>query len=143
MNRDRILLILQAAACILLAVLLAAGAIGIYTEGAARRAEDPLAAIYTPQNVSRALAGVLPVFLVFLCLLVLGLILGVKEPKDGRPVKAGGPVRQKPEMKQKGIVQTVLVVAAVVFIIAGILNGSALDVLVKAIHICTECIGLG
>ena len=87
--------------------------------------------------------GVLPVFLVFLCLLVLNLILGVKDPKDGRPVKAGGPVRQKPEMKQKGIVQTVLVVAAVVFIIAGILNGSARDVLVKAIHICTECIGLG
>ena len=143
MNRNRILLILQAAACILLAVLLAAGAIGIYTEGAAHRAEDPLAAIYTPENVSRALAGVLPVFLVFLCLLVLGLILGVKDPKDGQPVKINGPVRPEPEMKQKGMIQTVLVVAAVVFIIAGVLNGSALDVLVKAIHICTECIGLG
>ena len=46
-------------------------------------------------------------------------------------------------MKQKGMIQAVLVVAAVVFIIAGVLNGSALDVLVKAIHICTECIGLG
>ncbi|MBR4502489.1 MAG: thioredoxin [Clostridia bacterium] len=28
-------------------------------------------------------------------------------------------------------------------IIAGALNGSALDVLVKAITICTECVGLG
>lgn len=32
---------------------------------------------------------------------------------------------------------------AVVFIIAGIINGGAYDVLLKAIVICTECIGLG
>ncbi len=32
---------------------------------------------------------------------------------------------------------------AVVFIILGIINGGANDVLVKAINICTECIGLG
>ena len=32
---------------------------------------------------------------------------------------------------------------AVVFIIAGIFNGSADDVLSKAVKICTECIGLG
>ena len=143
MNRNRILLILQAAACILLAVLLAAGAIGIYLEGAARRAEDPLAAIYTPENVSRVLSGVLPVFLGFLCLLVLCLVLGVKDPKDGRPGKADGPVRPEADMKHKEMIRAVLVVVAAALIIAGILNGSALDVLVKAIHICTECIGLG
>lgn len=34
-------------------------------------------------------------------------------------------------------------VIAVVFIIVGILNGGAQDVLIKAINICTECIGLG
>lgn len=34
-------------------------------------------------------------------------------------------------------------VLAVVFIIVGIVNGGAKDVLVKAINICTECIGLG
>lgn len=32
---------------------------------------------------------------------------------------------------------------AVVFIVVGVLNGGANDVLVKAINICTECIGLG
>ena len=34
-------------------------------------------------------------------------------------------------------------VTAVVFIIVGALNGGANDVLIKAINICTECIGLG
>ena len=34
-------------------------------------------------------------------------------------------------------------VLAVVFIVLGIVNGGANDVLVKAINICTECIGLG
>ncbi|MBE6924309.1 MAG: thioredoxin [Ruminococcaceae bacterium] len=32
---------------------------------------------------------------------------------------------------------------ALVFIVVGIFNGSAEDVLTKAIKICTECIGLG
>ena len=32
---------------------------------------------------------------------------------------------------------------AAAFIIAGIVNGGALEVLIKAINICSECIGLG
>ena len=45
--------------------------------------------------------------------------------------------------KKTAIPQMIIVVAAVVLIIAGVLNGSALDVLYKAITICTECVGLG
>ena len=40
-------------------------------------------------------------------------------------------------------VRSILVVAALVFIIIGICNGGVEDVLKKAIAICTECIGLG
>jgi hypothetical protein len=36
-----------------------------------------------------------------------------------------------------------LVVCAVGFIVAGVLNGGADSVLEKAVKICTECIGLG
>ena len=36
-----------------------------------------------------------------------------------------------------------LIVAAVVLILAGVFNGSARDVLYKAITICSECVGLG
>lgn len=41
------------------------------------------------------------------------------------------------------IVRGIIFVIAVTFIILGICNGGAHDVLVKAINICTECIGLG
>ena len=40
-------------------------------------------------------------------------------------------------------VRGALFVIAVVFIVLGIVNGGANDVLIKAINICTECIGLG
>ena len=41
------------------------------------------------------------------------------------------------------VLRVVLLVVAVGMILAGIFNGSANDVLQKAIKICTECIGLG
>jgi len=41
------------------------------------------------------------------------------------------------------VVRGVVFVIAVTFIILGIFNGGAHDVLIKAINICTECIGLG
>lgn len=42
-----------------------------------------------------------------------------------------------------GLLRLGIGIVAVVFIVAGILNGGASDVLLKAIAICTECIGLG
>lgn len=41
------------------------------------------------------------------------------------------------------VARAVVGAAAVTFILVGIFNGGANDVLVKAIYICTECIGLG
>ena len=40
-------------------------------------------------------------------------------------------------------VRAAILCAAIVFILLGVMNGGAYDVLVKAINICTECIGLG
>ncbi len=59
--------------------------------------------------------------------------------------------RRKPETPEikKGnipyvlIVRLSVIVLAAVFIIVGILNGGMVDVVQKAIKICTECIGLG
>ena len=47
--------------------------------------------------------------------------------------------------RSKAVLYTRIAVAVVslVFIVLGILNGGMADVLSKAIHICTECIGLG
>ena len=55
----------------------------------------------------------------------------------------------KPYIPQKAEVITlwaargVVLVAAITFIVVGIVNGGANDVFIKAINICTECIGLG
>lgn len=49
-------------------------------------------------------------------------------------------------MKKTGAltpVRAVLLALAAVLIVLGILNGSAFDVLCKAVTVCTECIGLG
>ena len=45
--------------------------------------------------------------------------------------------------EKKGVLQAAVLIAAIAFIIAGVCNGSARDVLYKAVTICTECIGLG
>lgn len=57
----------------------------------------------------------------------------------------GLPAAQTPAAKarNRGAIQVAIVVAAVILIVAGIFNGSARDVLYKAITICTECVGLG
>jgi len=48
------------------------------------------------------------------------------------------------DMPKKTILpQAIIIVVAVVLIIAGVFNGSARDVLYKAITICTECVGIG
>ncbi len=52
---------------------------------------------------------------------------------------------QKKELSRSAIfvAQVILIILAAIMIVAGVFNGSANDVLQKAIRICTECIGLG
>ena len=48
-----------------------------------------------------------------------------------------------PQSRGAGALQIALIVIAVCLMIIGVFNGSALDLLSKAINICTECVGLG
>ena len=59
--------------------------------------------------------------------------------------KAGSQLHNTPEevVKRRILLRRILMAAAVVFIILGVMNGGMKDVLVKAIKICTECVGLG
>ena len=143
MKRIRLLLILQAAVCVLLVIFLAAGAVCICRDGLARKAENPLESIYTPENAAKMFAAAVPLAAAFLLLLVIGLVTGAKDQKADQPAGPAAPVKPEPGLKHRKTVQAAIVVTAVLLIAAGILNGSAGDVLVKAIHICTECIGLG
>ena len=45
--------------------------------------------------------------------------------------------------RRRILLRRLLMAAAVLFIVLGIFNGSMKDVLIKAIKICTECVGLG
>ena len=255
MTKSKVCLLLQAMLCVLLAVLLASSAIGVYREGMARREKDPLESVYTPKIVSEKLARALPLFVFSLGLAAVCLGLEFRDEWADRPVRDPELVRdlacarverpsdemagerdkqrrlmwagwgafalcmvppavyiadpghfperdlegmfyglmsvllpfaalglcalaaayalrdrsmeretkaarslvqaektpredRRPELRRdcsarEDIARFVIIAAAVVLIIVGALNGSALDVLYTAITICTECVGLG
>ena len=70
---------------------------------------------------------------------------GAESAKAPSASKAAAPLyNTSPETARKRvIIRRVLLVAAVIFVVLGVQNGSMKDVLVKAIRICTECVGLG
>ena len=141
-DKKKILPILLSVCCILLPVVLASVAYAIYVDGAARRMENPLESIYTAEKAGQVLIAALPLFLVLVCLLVACIVTGVK-PKTGGTAKNAVRIKPQAEPKHVNILRAVVLIAAVLLIFAGIVNGGALDVLVKAINICTECVGLG
>lgn len=55
--------------------------------------------------------------------------------------------KQKKQVKEHNVaiwaVRIALVAVALAFVVVGAINGGAYDVFIKAINICTECIGLG
>ena len=57
--------------------------------------------------------------------------------------KTSSPQLPAPRRIPLGVWRIGLFAAAAVFIVLGVMNGGLRDVLVKAVNICTECIGLG
>ena len=254
MTVKKIYLILQMILCILLVIILSFTAISIYRDGLVRKAENPLAWIYSREIVEEKLRSVTPLLFASVGMGLAGLILDVKDDDADKPVKDaelsrdlivshvaepneqmkkeqnlqkkllwGGwiafaacsvpiaiyllngshfpdgdleamiaalaahvlpwmalavaclmistvlqersilreteaaqarlkeekaegitaEVKKGAVSKRNGTVQLVLVAVAVILIIAGVFNGSAQDVLYKAVKICTECVGLG
>jgi len=87
MDRKKLLLIIQSVLCLALVVLLAAAALGIYREGLAQKATDPLSPIYTREKAAAALRPVLPLLALGLAVTVCGLVTGVRDESAERPVK--------------------------------------------------------
>ena len=56
MNKRKVFLLLQSALCLALALLLAAAALGIYREGLAEKAQNPLAPVYTAERIAERAA---------------------------------------------------------------------------------------
>ncbi len=91
----------------------------------------------------------LPAGLAVVSLCICPVLLGRSYKAEWRAAKEA-PRRAEPAQKAEkpkpfpvGAARIVLAVVAVIFLVAGIFNGGMYDVLVKAIKICTECIGLG
>ena len=151
--KKKLFLILQSVLCLALAPGLAAGTLGIYREGSARQAADPLSRIYTPEAVAAALRPVLPLLLIVLLLSALGLVLGIRDENADKPVRDEKLLRDLGSIRDRAVhgaadrktftLRTAILAAALLLIILGILNGGLDDVLAKGATICTECVGLG
>ncbi len=86
MTEKKTFLIVQSVLCVLLCVLLAASAVSIYREGAARRAEDPMASIYTREKTAEKFKPIAPLFFGAIGMTVAGWILAVKDENADKPV---------------------------------------------------------
>ena len=86
MTRNKIYLIIQAALCVVLVVLLCVSAVTIYREGAVRKAERPLESIYTREIAAEKFAPIAPLFFTAIGLMIAGLVLGVRDENADKPV---------------------------------------------------------
>ena len=154
MTRKKVFLITQSVFCALVAGLLAAGALCLYADGAAKQAEgDLFYYMFTREKAGARLLPVLPLFFCALGLTVAGLILGIKDERADEPVRDEKLLRDLGSIQDRAVNQVatqsqiylrVAVIAlAVCMIIAGILNGGLEEVLAKGATVCTECVGLG
>ena len=154
MTRTKMFLIVQSLLCAVIAVLLAAGALSLYLDGAAKQAEGDL--FYYMFTRERAVAKLLPILPLLFCafgLTVAGVILGIRDENAEKPVRDEkllrdlGSIREKAVHQQADqktrILRTAVLVIALILIVIGILNGGLEDVLAKGAAICTECVGLG
>ena len=98
-----------------------------------------------PENIN---AGVYlsPVYLLAIYAL-LAAVTVIAHLLWGKPQRITGKIRPCPPREQSektvNIARLSILCLGVLFIVLGVMNGGARDVLVKAINICTECIGLG
>ena len=99
------------------------------------------AAGFTMDKAIAALRALTPLYILYALILIAALALQRKVKVQTAKVKAARPAAQPKAARP--LVQLCLFILALVFILLGVLNGGWYDVLVKAINICTECIGLG
>ena len=146
MTRQRLYLILVAALCVALCAVIAAGTVSTYLEGSRAAVGEP---VFTRERLIGRFAPALPILLLIAALAVAGRLMRVRKwtfgPKpagrlDHIPAASG---RRSASGHRSAVLRAVLVALALGCVVAGIANGSMRDVLVKAVNICTECVGLG
>ena len=136
---------MTAAVTVLVTALLCFGFVNIYLAGqSGENLVDGvyLSPVFTRENVGNLLLHLAPVLVLYGLLVAASFAAqAVSRSKDEtypvpRPVSYTNVPRQS-------TIRFILAILALLFIILGVMNGGAQDVLIKAINICTECIGLG
>lgn len=137
---------LLAAATLLLAGLLIWQCASIYIAGTGPEnltaAGTHIHSIYSREIVAERLGRIWWAFALWIAALIAALMCRAGEPHAQlRDEECECPAT--PELRGARAWRVALCAAAAVLVAAGILNGGARDVLIKAANICTECIGLG
>ena len=127
---------------IILGAALCLAAVILFVSGSAQRAADMAKSVFTREGIGKALLWLLPLFLLWLVSLAAALLSGVKARAAG-PAAGKAPMEPLPGKERTPLIRTALMVLADGLIVWGVLNGGLNDVFVKAVRICTECIGLG
>ena len=127
---------------IILGAALCLAAVILFVSGSAQRAADMAKSVFTREGIGKALLWLLPLFLLWLVSLAAALLSGVKARAAG-PAAGKAPMEPLPGKERTPLIRTALMVLAAGLIVWGIVNGGLNDVFVKAVRICTECIGLG
>ena len=153
-NSVYILSCLLAGATLLLACLLIGHCVQIYRTGVApenlTEAGVRIMDIYSPAVIARHARQIAWAFCLWLALLAAAALACLRHPQDVRilpgmksaPKRLPEPFAAK-DARSPRLTRCLLLAAAITLIALGVLNGGMRDVLVKAINICTECIGLG
>lgn len=157
MDKKKILLYAQAALCVLWAVLMAAAAVRIYSEGIAYQAQGhPEAWIYTREKAAAAIGRYLPLLLLAVITNIACAVTGTRDGGQDEPAadpalislykkerEDASAAAAPADTRRLRTARAAVLIIAVLFVIAGILNGSMEDMFIKAVNICSECIGLG
>lgn len=103
-----------------------------------------LTPVYTAQIVAEKLSGVKPLLILYIIFATVTVIAHMLWGEKQRATRKVSPCPPRAEnAKFQTVARITVLCLGVLFIILGTMNGGARDVLVKAINICTECIGLG
>lgn len=136
--------ILYSIVLIIAGICLIAGVLCIYFSG-----DQP----FSRESVAATFSGI--AFPVYLCIImtIINIVWEIISPTDEK--KAPGKKVSKKSSSEEEVTdidagekkyrpyRNAIIVAALIFIVAGLINGGTIAVLAKAINICTECIGLG
>ena len=132
-KQTKIARIALVAGCIMILFLLAMACLDIYLEGVG----------FSRETIVERLGIIGPMLAVSAAVAVIAAATLFGSRKKNPEKKAEGLYKAPGEGKKGGKMWSIMLPLALLLIALGAYNGGARDVFVKAVNICTECIGLG